>query len=364
MSAQEKHIDEKIKERALKKGELADLGDEIALSARPTVVAFIDLADSTAMKEDRAPEEWLGSVYEFLIRVSDLVKAAGGTVVKRIGDEVMATFTKVEQSEAFINALIEDTPLRAHRYKIALDFGKAFHFQFIEGREDDPYGTVVDRCARISKLATPDTIICTGDYHDQLPPKGTSRYTGMGKFPLKGLKDHCTVYMCSFNSTDTKKYLEPLLYSLNQNQSRFDGFKQIGRKFTADDLRVPPEGTARPFLARELINLPKCPFSFSQFMDERSRAERQDDFDIQFLGYVVDWEMVFESYRIDDDAIAIRAELSAGSHRTATLMLTKSHLEVAKLFAKGQRLRIRGVLQYMYISPHINYVELYLADKP
>jgi class 3 adenylate cyclase len=195
LNAHEKHIDEKIKERALKQGELADLGDEIARSARPTVVAFIDLADSTAMKEDRPPEEWLGSVYEFLIRVSDLVKASSGTVVKRIGDEVMATFTKVEQSEAFINAVIEDKALRTQRYKIALDFGKAFHFRFIEGREDDPYGTVVDRCARIAKLATPDTIVCTGDYHDELPPKGTSRYANMGKFPLKGLKEHCTIYM-------------------------------------------------------------------------------------------------------------------------------------------------------------------------
>jgi hypothetical protein len=100
-------------------------------------------------------------------------------------------------------------------------------------------------------------------------------------------------------------------------------------------------------------------------MDERARSEREDDFDIQFLGYIVDWEMIFESYRIDDDSISIRAESSTGSHRSATLMLPKSHLEIAKLLTKGQRLRVRGVLQYVYIqSPWINYVDLYVADKP
>jgi hypothetical protein len=35
------------------------MGHKIASSATPIVVTFVDLAESTQMKQDRAPEDWL-----------------------------------------------------------------------------------------------------------------------------------------------------------------------------------------------------------------------------------------------------------------------------------------------------------------
>jgi class 3 adenylate cyclase len=47
------------------------------------------------MKRDREPEEWLGIVFEFIKHVDQLVRAAKGKVVKRIGDALMVTFNDV-----------------------------------------------------------------------------------------------------------------------------------------------------------------------------------------------------------------------------------------------------------------------------
>ena len=153
MDEAKKHIDKLVATQNRKRAELAAIGKKIAQSATPIVVTFVDLAESTQMKQDREPEEWLGYVFEFLQLVDQRAKDADGTVVKRIGDELMVTFRDVQASERCVDSLIADTVLQMYRYKIAVDCGSAYHFRFIEHLPDDPYGLVVDRCARIAKYA-------------------------------------------------------------------------------------------------------------------------------------------------------------------------------------------------------------------
>jgi class 3 adenylate cyclase len=96
-----KNIDELIAARTLKKAELRETGIRIASASTPVVVAFVDLAESTRMKQEFEPEEWLGFVFEFIRCVDELVSVANGTVVKRsvMGScSVPATNIHVEQS--------------------------------------------------------------------------------------------------------------------------------------------------------------------------------------------------------------------------------------------------------------------------
>ncbi|MEP6911961.1 MAG: adenylate/guanylate cyclase domain-containing protein [bacterium] len=83
-----KHIDDLITRRETHEADLNQIGEEIRKSARKAAVAFIDLSDSTALKESSQPEVWLGYVYKFIRTIERLVRQFGGTVVKRIGDEV------------------------------------------------------------------------------------------------------------------------------------------------------------------------------------------------------------------------------------------------------------------------------------
>ena len=140
MDETKKHIDDLVTTRNQKQAELLVIGRQIASSATPIVVAFADLAESTQIKQDREPEEWLGYIFEFIKRVDQRARDADGTVVKRIGDELMVTFKDVQASERFVDSLITDTVLQTYRYKIAIDYGSAYHFRFDEHLADDPYG--------------------------------------------------------------------------------------------------------------------------------------------------------------------------------------------------------------------------------
>ena len=160
------------------------------------------------MKSDMEPGDWLGLVYEFIRRCDHIAKLTSGTIVKRIGDEVMITFQKTEDSEKFINLVTVDTSLENHNFKIGLDFGEAYHFRFLEELEDDPYGTVVDRCARITKYATNRAVLCSEEYYNSVVFKET--YLPAGDFYLKGLPKLSSLYARSLLKYDSTDFLKPL----------------------------------------------------------------------------------------------------------------------------------------------------------
>ena len=93
--------------------------------------------------------------------------------------------------------------------KIAVDAGKAYHFQFLPELPHDPYGTVVDRCARRSKLARGGTVVCSADYASLISSE-CNEYTPAGEFLFHGLPNKTEVYVRTLLSVDST-YIEPLL---------------------------------------------------------------------------------------------------------------------------------------------------------
>ena len=57
MDGTKKNIDELVATRNRKQAELLAIGQEIVSSVMPIVVIFVDLAESTEMKQDREPED-------------------------------------------------------------------------------------------------------------------------------------------------------------------------------------------------------------------------------------------------------------------------------------------------------------------
>ena len=360
MDESEKHIDELVATRKRKQDELLQIGQQIASLATPKVVAFIDLAESTQLKQDRKPEEWLGYIFEYIECIDQLARDANGTVIKRIGDEVMATFNDVQASECFVKSLISDTVLQKYRYKIALDYGKVYHFQFKKGLAGDPYGPVVDRCARIAKLASPNTVICTFEYHNQLI--NPTDYLSMGPFSLDGFPEPEQLFTMSVVKVESEDFLTPLVSKLNNISQHDQGYRFINRKFTPEFLRSSGKGDVRPFIARELLNVPKLPYSPKQF-DEilRSTCNREEK-ERKFLGYFIEWEGKVSSFKPNDYGIRISLEINEGSlfsqYTTLILLLPLTYLEIVEALGKGQRLRPRGIIYDIYIGIiYLNYVD-------
>ena len=122
MTTTEKNVDDLIRLRQEKQFELQLIGKRIKESAESIVVAFVDLANSTAMKGQFPPDQWLGYVYDFLQTVYGHTRSSGGTVVKRIGDELMLSLRTVADAEKFLRAWKmrpHGRPSRIRQYSIS-----------------------------------------------------------------------------------------------------------------------------------------------------------------------------------------------------------------------------------------------------
>jgi class 3 adenylate cyclase len=366
MAKDGKPIDELVQSQVLAKAQLEARGDEIAASARPIVVAFIDLVESTRLKWDQPPAEWLGHIYVFILRVSNLAVMSGGTVVKRIGDAVMVTFTDATTPERFFDSLVADEMLRTHNYRIAVDYGDAFHFEFLHGQPQDPYGHVVDRCARVLELAATGTVLCTSDYRRQV---ASSWYGSVGEFSLRGFpKALGLFYRPLLADVDPHEYLQPILDSVNEQSRRLQSYRTVGRKLTPEFVLEFKDSRARPFLARQLLNIPRLPYSPQQLADLVGASSNAEEKEREFIGYLVEWDSTFSEYTLDGSAISLWLKIERGTgkgwhYKNLIAFLPSGWLEIVASLHNGQRVRARGVIERIFCDDVvINYAEMDLID--
>lgn len=344
-----------------KKAELAALGQGIKGSAKSEAILFVDLADSTTIKQKLAPEEWLDFIFGFIETIGEHAKKNKGSVVKAIGDEVMLSFDLVSDAEKFIEELLKDRDLNGkYRYKVAADYGEVYHFQFEQSLSLDPYGTIVDRCARIAKLADAGAVLCSSSYSAQV--ESPSPYISAIKLKLKGFEDAIEIFLQMPSQGNDSNYLKPLIEKLNTHEQ--SGYRYISRKFDKGFFTFSPISSARPFLLRELLNVPKLPMSLIAFMQYYRSLENRDDAE-NYLGFLVEWQGKFESYNkySDEIRVMIVEKAEATDLIIVNLQLLPTMLDVVRNLRKGQAVRFRGILFEIHrLNLLVNYVDLEIVD--
>jgi len=358
--ADKKHIDDLVARREIREAELKEIGNEIRKSARTAAVVFIDLSDSTALKESTEPEIWLGNVYRFIRSVENCVRQFDGAVVKRIGDEVLATFESVLQCEQFLDALQKDEVLRNYRFKAAADYGEVFFLKFLEHLEDDPYGPPVDRCARISKLATAGVIVCGRQYQKELGERA-DHYIRFGPFKLPGIAEPQEVYVRRQKRVDNSEaYLKPLLDALNDPFMDRPHYHSVARRFSAKDFDAKDSDKSRPFLLRELLNVPKLPLGITKFFETLKELKYKDEAS-NYVGYLVEWEGVFRSAEFNSGIL--RVLVGEPGDMTYGLVMLNMPLVMTDLMRridKGSYIRFRGIIIEILCgdTPILDYVDI------
>ena len=132
-------------------GDAADAGYE----TQRMCVGFVDLVGSTALAQ-RLPTREFGAVLtEFENLAADTINAAGGRVIKLIGDEVL--FTSRDELTAFKIALDLTRQLAEHPRVPAVRAGVAAGDVLL--RDGDVFGPVVNLAARAVKLAEPGDVV-------------------------------------------------------------------------------------------------------------------------------------------------------------------------------------------------------------
>lgn len=175
-------------------------------------VVFMDVVGSTDFKVQHSakPEEWILRVQQFSKLLAAAALNCNGQVVKFIGDEVMATFSNVNDAQNLIARVseIEDNLKRATgfetRIKVAVDFGSVYELTFQGHSAPDPQGTIVDRCARIAKFGAPGEVLASATFAQKTPKLNWQK---VGTAELKGLGPQ-TIYQLEHITVDTDPRIE------------------------------------------------------------------------------------------------------------------------------------------------------------
>ena len=223
--------------------------------------------------------------------------------------------------------------------------------------KDDPYGTVVDRCARIVSICGESIVLASSDYVHQLQNK--DNYVHLGSFSLRGIQTPQAVFICNLNlAQNILYYLADLLEELNLHKNHDDGYRYVSRSFAASDFELLNNQHAKPFLVRELLRVPKVPYSLQDFI---SFTKGMKDFELRrFVGYLVEWEGYWNSYqRIENYLYAfIRSEPT--SHDLVGLILPSYMNEIVSTIPISSKVRVRGILVDVK-NLRLNFVDLATA---
>lgn len=164
----------------------------IKQSVKEKVIVFIDMVDSTQFKKDHysEPEVWLLRLHQFYSVLQSYILNSNGSIIKYIGDEIMASFNNCNDAQNLVsqvneiqNELKEVTGFET-LIKTCIDYGPVYELHLEGHKENDPQGNTVDRCARIGKYARPGTVLASKYYIEK---ETNSKWTLIGTPELKGI---------------------------------------------------------------------------------------------------------------------------------------------------------------------------------
>ncbi len=123
-------------------------------------VMFTDIANSSAIADALGDRVWAPAVQSHFSFVTQVIEANGGQLIKSLGDGTMSTFTSARA--ALIAAREIQKGNREADTEPQLQLRVGVHTGDVIQTEDDFFGTVVNKAARIAAMAEPDEI-CVSD---------------------------------------------------------------------------------------------------------------------------------------------------------------------------------------------------------
>jgi hypothetical protein len=132
---------------------------------------------------------------------------------------------------------------------------------------------------------------------------------------------------------NTEVYYKSILNALNNKQLTSEGYKYEPRLFNQSDLYQIKSDKGLPFLVRYLLNVPTCPYTPMEIIENCLNNSKRDIFN--YIGYILTVFSYFVSYDISQS-------LWASS-------------DYIKLFSSHE---VNNKSYYFHHSLHINYHEI------
>jgi adenylate cyclase len=156
------------------------------MSERLATVLFADVSNSTRLYETAGDAAALAAITGALAAMRQATEAAGGRVIKTIGDEVLALFATPDAAVAAaaeMQAKAETLPEVAGT-RIGMRIG--FHYGPVLQQDDDVFGDTVNLAARLVAQAQKSEIITTAETASLLAPVFRSMVRHLHAISVKG----------------------------------------------------------------------------------------------------------------------------------------------------------------------------------
>ena len=153
---------------------------------RQATVLFADVSGSTKLYEAAGDAVALETINRMLADMRRATEAAGGRVVKTIGDEVMALFPTPQAAAAAATQIQSETDMLPIVGGMKLGVRIGFHSGPVIQKDNDVFGDTVNMAARLVAQATKEQIITSQETAQLLGETYKDRTRGLYAITVKG----------------------------------------------------------------------------------------------------------------------------------------------------------------------------------
>ena len=148
-------------------------------------IMFTDIVNSSGLASIMGDRLWTSVVSEHFNQLRAIVEEANGQFVKSLGDGTLSSFPKPElalDAAQLIHKSIERSGGPAISVRVGIHSGSVIR------KDDDFFGAVVNKAARITAIAAPNETWVSDATSEQISDKAHYHFVDAGKFELDGFE--------------------------------------------------------------------------------------------------------------------------------------------------------------------------------
>ena len=166
--------------------------DKIIRRKNRKVILFADISGSSALYKKYGNIKAKDVIDSLLDAIKKLVKEAKGSVIKTIGDEVMACFDDCDKCLLASVAMQQQFSLVLARHKLQVSVGVGFGEVLSD--KGDLFGEAVNDSAHLTKLAKGGQILLSESVWSQLSSQSQSNVREFDRIKFKGAEESSLIY--------------------------------------------------------------------------------------------------------------------------------------------------------------------------
>lgn len=147
---------------------------------KPLAILFVDIADSTQLYEQIGNVRASALTRKMLFHLRLAIEVNGGTVIKTLGDGLLAAFPTADDAAWASMSMIDSAPVFGLRLRVGIHYGPVVE------RAEDLYGDACNVAARVEHIAKPGEILATDAFVQQLTARMQARSKPLTNVSVRG----------------------------------------------------------------------------------------------------------------------------------------------------------------------------------